>query len=120
MTNEEAREMLIAKLKCLRRETSGTDTECNNRNCVECPLNYEQGNMGEQKEALETAIKALEQQPILDKIKTEIAKMNEGVSKMLMPFDGLDKVTYTTGFIDGLGSTLDIINKYRAESEDAE
>ena len=64
MTNEEAKKMLKAKLQCLKRETSGTDIDCNYRNCDECNLCYEQGNMGEQKEAFETAIKALEQQSI--------------------------------------------------------
>lgn len=39
--------------------------------------------------------------------------MNDDVSKMLMPFDSIEKVKYTTGFIDGLGSTLDVIDKYR-------
>lgn len=63
MTNEEAKKMLKAKLECLKRETSGTDIDCNYRNCDECSLCYEQGNMGEQKEALNMAIKALEQQP---------------------------------------------------------
>ena len=74
-------------------------------------------------EALDMAIKALEQQPsgdTLEKIRAEIVQMNEDVSKMLMPFDGLEKLTYTTGFIDGLGSALDIIDKYMAESEDQE
>lgn len=66
MTNEKSKKMLKAKLECLKRETSGTDIDCNYRNCDECNLCYEQGNMGEQKEALEIAIKALEQQPILD------------------------------------------------------
>ena len=61
MTNEQAKKMIKAKLKCLKRETSGTDFECNNGHCDECPLCYEQGNMGEQKEALDMAIKALEQ-----------------------------------------------------------
>ena len=69
-------------------------------------------------EAFDLAIKALEQTDALDKIRAEIVKMKEGVSKMLMPFDGLEKVQYTTGFIDGLGSTLDIIDKYKSESED--
>ena len=63
MTNEQAKKMLKAKLECLKRETSGTDFDCNNSNCDECPLCYEQGNMGEQKEALDMAIKALERQP---------------------------------------------------------
>ena len=66
MTNEEARNMLVAKKICLTRETSGTDKECNSHNCENCGLNYDQGNMGEQKEALEMAIKALEQQPCED------------------------------------------------------
>ena len=61
MTNEQAKKMLKAKLECLKRETSGTDFDCNASNCDECPLCYEQGNMGEQKEALDMAIKALEQ-----------------------------------------------------------
>lgn len=66
MTNEQAKKMLKAKLECLKRETSGTDFDCNNNNCDECSLCYEQGNMGEQKEALEMAIKALKQQPCDD------------------------------------------------------
>lgn len=61
MTNEEAKNILVAKLICLTRETSGTDVECNSHNCENCGLNYDQGNMGEQKEALDMAIKALEQ-----------------------------------------------------------
>ena len=69
MTNEQAKKMLKAKLECLKRETSGTDFDCNNRNCDECSLCYEQGNMGEQKEALDMAIKALEQQPEIIKCK---------------------------------------------------
>ena len=72
MTNEQAKKMLKAKLECLKRETSGTDFDCNNSNCDECSLCYEQGNMGEQKEALDMAIKALEQEPILDKIRAQV------------------------------------------------
>ena len=68
MTNEQAKNMLKAKLECLKRETSGTDFDCNNSNCDECSLCYEQGNMGEQKEALDMAIKALERQPCEDVI----------------------------------------------------
>ena len=61
MTNEQAKNFLKAKLECFKRETSATDFDCNNSNCDDCPLCYEQGNMGEQKEALQIAIKALEQ-----------------------------------------------------------
>ena len=60
MTNKEAKEKLKAKMECLNRETSGTDIDCNSRNCDECNLCYEQGNMGEENEALDLAIKALE------------------------------------------------------------
>ena len=73
MTNEQAKKMLKAKLECLKRETSGTDFDCNNSNCDECPLCYEQGNMREQKEALDRAIKALEQQPCEDTISRQAA-----------------------------------------------
>ena len=62
MTPQEAKKMLKAKLECLKNETSGINYDCNMRLCDGCSLNYEQGNMGEQKEALEMAIKALEQQ----------------------------------------------------------
>jgi hypothetical protein len=61
MTNEEAKKMLKAKLECLKNETSGINHDCNMRLCDGCSLNYEQGNIGEQEEALEIAIKALEQ-----------------------------------------------------------
>lgn len=64
-------------------------------------------------EALDMAIKALEQEDVLEKVRAEIVQMNDDVSKMLMPFDSIEKVKYTTGFIDGLGSTLDVIDKYR-------
>lgn len=73
MTNEQAKKMLKAKLECLKRETSGTDFDCNNSNCDGCSLCYGQGNMGEQKEALDMAIKALEQQPCEDTISRQAA-----------------------------------------------
>ena len=73
MTNEQAKKMLKAKLECLKRETSGTDFDCNNSNCDECSLCYEQGNMGEQKEALDMAIEALERQPCEDTIGRQAA-----------------------------------------------
>ena len=74
MTREEARNMLVAKMICLTRETSGTDEECISHNCENCGLNYEQGNMGEQKEALKMAIKSLEAEPCEDCISREEAK----------------------------------------------
>ena len=62
MTNQEAIEMLTAKAECIRRETSGTDIDCNLRNCDECDLCYKQGTMGDQREALCMAISALQAQ----------------------------------------------------------
>lgn len=62
MTREEAIKMAKADLKCMKRDTSGQDEMCNSHKCDECSLNYERGNIGEQKEWLRLAIKALEQQ----------------------------------------------------------
>ena len=62
MTLDEAKKMAEAKLKCMERDVSGTDDDCNNKRCYECPLNYEQGNMGEQKEWLRMSINALERE----------------------------------------------------------
>lgn len=56
MTIEDCAKMLIAKEKCMERETSGIDTGCNLHNCDDCSLCYEQGTMGEQKEALKFAV----------------------------------------------------------------
>lgn len=60
MTNEEAKKMLEAKLVCFNNQTSGVNYDCNMQLCDDCLLNYEQGNTGEQKDALYLAIKALE------------------------------------------------------------
>lgn len=62
MTREEAIKMLKAKRHCIELDTRGV-RDCNEQNCDNCSYNYEQGNMGEQKQALDMAIKALEQEP---------------------------------------------------------
>ena len=124
MTREQAKNMLKAKLECLKRETSGFYGDCNRCNCDECSLNYEQGNMGEQKLALDIAIKALEQEPcenatpkdifcmgceykeqepILDKIRAEIEQEY--------------KVESEHPYGQGLRRALQIIDKHKAESE---
>lgn len=59
MAIEDCAKMLIAKEKCMERETSGIDTDCNLHNCDDCSLCYEQGTMGEQKEALKFAIETM-------------------------------------------------------------
>lgn len=59
MTEQEAKDMLKAKLKCLELDS---DIEGCDGNCNECEYCYTQGTFGEQKEALAMAIKALEKQ----------------------------------------------------------
>lgn len=92
MTNEEAKKMLEAKLKCFIAETSGTNHDCNMRLCDECALNYEQGNMGEQKKALDLAIKALDQISHLKDRPCEACEYHteEGCSKWECVFEGSD------------------------------
>lgn len=68
-------------------------------------------------EALEMTIKALEQESVLDKIKIEVEAMAQQTPQP-MPFDSMDKAIYTKGFVDGLMSAVDCIDKYKAESED--
>ena len=92
MTNDEAKKMLKAKLECLKHETSGTDYACNQHLCEGCSLNYEQGNMGEQKEALDIAIKALEQQNCEDCISRK--ETIEWLKKVTVT----DGIAFKTGF----------------------
>jgi len=105
MTNEQAKKMLKAKLECLKRETSGTDFDCTRCNCDECPLNYEQGNIGEQKEALNTAIKVLEQ---TDKIE----ESNFSTEQYKADLQGAYDCGYNCGYTDAMNDI--------AESEDEE
>lgn len=68
MTINEATKMLEAKKKCLERETSGIDADCNNHNCDNCDLCYEQGNMGEQKETLKYAVEIMRKYQMIQEI----------------------------------------------------
>lgn len=62
MDTGKAKEMLQAKLKCMELEDlKAIEKGCDGK-CEECHLNYEQGNRGEQKEAIGVAIAALELQ----------------------------------------------------------
>ena len=54
MTEQEAKDLLQAKLKCMEEEC-GDD-------CLWCEYSYKLGTFGEQKEALKMAIKSLEKQ----------------------------------------------------------
>ena len=60
MTENEAKEMLQAKLTCIERglKTIYSEEGCD-RNCDGCEYCYAQGTVGEQKEALKMAIMAL-------------------------------------------------------------
>ena len=86
MTIDEAIKMAKADLKCMERDTSGQDEMCNSHKCDECSLNYERGNMGEQKEWLRMAIKALEQEPCEDAV--SVASVFEIMGNLMsIPYD---------------------------------
>lgn len=55
-----ARKRLEAYITCSRLQTAGQFELCNNDKCDDCYLNYEKGNMGEFRAAVETALEALE------------------------------------------------------------
>lgn len=59
MTYQDAWKMIDAKRECIVRMTSGTGKDCIRGDCMECDINYAQGNMGQQKEALRMASQAL-------------------------------------------------------------
>lgn len=59
MTNKEAKQMLQAKLECMKQEDLSAIGKGCDKKCDECHLNYEQGNRGEQKEAISVGIAAL-------------------------------------------------------------
>ena len=63
-------------------------------------------------EALNTAIKALEQEPVLDKIRTEI--LEEAISH-----SGTGEEV-VQAYADGLRKALQILDKYKSESEVSE
>ncbi len=59
MTDQEALEMLQAKLTCMKLDDLRCVEKGCSRNCEACDYNYAQGTRGEQKEALSIAVKAL-------------------------------------------------------------
>jgi hypothetical protein len=85
MIRKKAIEMLEAKLECLENQTSGDYKRCNN-DCENCHLTYDQGNLGEQKEALRLAIKSLQEDlynkaTILEKIEQAKRKNEQAFNR---------------------------------------
>ena len=129
MTNEEATKHLTAKLECLTR-SKGCREKCDSYNSYEgyyeCDLGYKQGNIGEQIESLKLAIKALEQEDILDKIRAEILEEKECAYADFERYkveylgqdweDALDSLPQDD-FRYGMERVIEIIDKYKAESE---
>lgn len=68
MTIDDCIKMLIAKEKCMERETRGIETDCYLHNCDDCSLCYEQGTMGEQKKALLFAIDTMRKYQKIEQI----------------------------------------------------
>lgn len=117
MTKEEAIKMLEAKLECMIRDVSGIDDDCNRGLCRECHLNYDQGNIGEQKEYLRMSIEALKQEQntwnlddaredfMYDVFNTlDFLPTNDEANRII---DSFDKVTR--------GIKYDVLDKIRAE-----
>lgn len=74
MTIDDCIKMLTAKEKCMRREISGTNIDCNSHNCDDCSLNYEQGNMAEQIKALSFAVDAMTYYKRIEEIRQNLYK----------------------------------------------
>lgn len=64
-------------------------------------------------EALDMAIKALEQQPILDKISTEIEQVKSIMNEEIINNNRKDLIN----FVNGLNQSLMIIDKYKESEE---
>ena len=98
MTREERNNKLKHFITCLKCEVSGKPCDDN------CSIQYDAGNMGEIIENLEAISKALEQEPVLDKIRERIE---------------LEKLGYppSAGYYKAIMKVLQIIDKYKAESE---
>ena len=117
MTLAERNNKLKHFITCLKCEVSGKCCDDN------CSVQYDAGNMGEIIENLEAISRALEQEPILDKIEEEI-KDTLYVDSLIFT----ELIDFKNGKIDADDvieefnrvtrmEVLKIIDKYRAESE---
>lgn len=103
MTKEERVKKLKYLITCMKCEVSGKVCDDN------CPTQYNAGNTGEIIENLEEIAKALEQEPVLDKIRAEIDLLSDkeccGTTITLYSWEGMKRKVF------------DIIDKYKAKSE---
>ena len=98
MTREQVHDLMENELRCVQR-----GNYCD-RDCAKCPL------VKDDKELIEAygyVIKALEQEPILDKVIAEI--MDTGAYEQ--------EVNGNTEFLKGINYCLSVIDKYKAERE---
>lgn len=95
MTREERAVQILNQRECCR--------ECvvENCTCAECD------------EAFDLAIKVLEQEPVLDKIRAEIEEYKSRQLTLAISVDDLEK-----GKQIALEYVLAVLNKYKAESEE--
>ena len=75
---------------------------------------YKVKTSGEENHALVMAIKALEQEPMLDKIRTKI----QALSPEPTAYDVVDGNPIKDAIWETIAEVLEIIDKYKAESED--
>lgn len=82
-------------------------------------MSVSDGRMPEVKEAVKMAVKALEQEPILDKIRAEIKQAADKQFQIAMGVSDLNERYAHTQMENAYRHSLNVIEKYKAESEDA-
>lgn len=93
MTKNETIKRLQARHDCIEKWCkSGNYEECNAGLCDECDLNYEQGNMGEQREALKTAVHVMQTVDLLTDRPCSVCKnhVSNGCIVWECPFDKIN------------------------------
>lgn len=108
MTIAERNNKLKHFITCLKCEASGKPCDDN------CSIQYEAGNMGEIIENLEAISKALEQEPLLDKIRADIEQLRNFKAEN---YDLEEYCDYFDARIIFRDDVLQIIDKYREVSE---
>ena len=92
MTEQEAKDVLEAYMKCEKRKNNLVYEEKCNNDCDNCELCYEKGTVGEHKEAVEMAIKALEEIQqyraigTVEECKNSVLKILEAYNKAIDDF----------------------------------